>query len=128
MGFWGKPKLFSGGHRDQIGGPTYNWDAARAMSELVLARAKGTFHVSNSGKCSRYEFAREILSAAGLDSSMVQAETSEKQTRPAPRPKYSALSLASLHPLGIRMRPWQEALRDYVSERNQKLMVAGEPA
>jgi dTDP-4-dehydrorhamnose reductase len=102
---------------DQRGCPTFNQDAAQAIIRLIHADARGTIHATNAGECSRFEFAQEILRAAGLASVVVKPATSDEQSRPAPRPKYSVLSDASLKKYGISMRPWQEALRDYLAER-----------
>ncbi|HWU37045.1 MAG TPA: dTDP-4-dehydrorhamnose reductase, partial [Candidatus Acidoferrum sp.] len=51
---------------DQVGSPTYARDLAQALAELVTRQLTGVFHVTNSGSCSRYEFARAILKQAGL--------------------------------------------------------------
>jgi dTDP-4-dehydrorhamnose reductase len=102
---------------DQRGCPTFNRDAAQAIIRLIHADAQGTIHATNAGVCSRFEFAQEILRAAGLASVVMKPATSDEQRRPAPRPKYSALSDTSLKNYGISMRPWQEALRDYLAER-----------
>ena len=102
---------------DQRGCPTFNRDAAQAIIRLIHADARGTINATNAGECSRFEFAQEILRAAGLASVVVKPATSNEQRRPAPRPKFSALSDASLKRYGISMRPWQEALHDYLAER-----------
>jgi dTDP-4-dehydrorhamnose reductase len=102
---------------DQRGCPTFNQDAAQAIISLIHADARGTIHVTNAGECSRFEFAQEILRAAGLASVVVKPATSDEQRRPAPRPKFSALSDTSLKSHGISLRPWQEALREYLAER-----------
>ena len=102
---------------DQVGRPTYNRDLARAISKLCRAGAQGTVHASNSGSCSWYEFARHLLRVCGFASVPVEAIRTEALARPARRPKYSVLSLASLEPYAIRMRAWQDAVADYNRER-----------
>jgi dTDP-4-dehydrorhamnose reductase len=102
---------------DQIGRPTYNRDLARVIVTLCKAGAQGTVHVSNSGSCSWYELACAILRAAGLTDVTVEAISTEALPRPARRPQYSVLSLDSLKAYGIRMRPWQDTLADYIGER-----------
>jgi dTDP-4-dehydrorhamnose reductase len=102
---------------DQIGRPTYNRDLARAIIKLCRAGARGTVHASNSGSCSWHQFACHLLRAAGFVDLPVQSIGTEALSRPARRPKHSVLSLASLEAKGIQMRPWQDAVADYIRER-----------
>jgi dTDP-4-dehydrorhamnose reductase len=101
---------------DQSGSPTYSVDLARAIMGLCHRRASGIVHVTNSGECTWFELAREIVSNAGL-STVIRPTTSDKFVRPAQRPQYSVLSPDSLHQHGITMPSWQDALRRYSSER-----------
>jgi dTDP-4-dehydrorhamnose reductase len=98
---------------DQRGCPTYTLDLSDAIIQLCRAGAQGIVHCTNSGDCSWYEFASEILREAGLKT-VVRPTTSEKFVRPAERPKYSVLSSASLSRYQIQMRPWQQTLADYL--------------
>jgi dTDP-4-dehydrorhamnose reductase len=102
---------------DQIGHPTYNRDLARTIVKLVRKDAHGIVHASNEGDCSWCDFARELLRVAALANVTVEAVRTEDVPRPAPRPKYSALSNASLERFGIRMRPWRETIADYFADR-----------
>jgi dTDP-4-dehydrorhamnose reductase len=104
---------------DQIGRPTYNRDLARAILKLVHANAQGILHASNAGECTWYEFARELIHAAGIVDVVVEAIRTEDMPRPARRPKHSVLSTARLQRYGIDMRPWKETLTDYFAERNE---------
>jgi dTDP-4-dehydrorhamnose reductase len=101
---------------DQRGRPTYASDLARAIIQLCRRQAAGIVHVTNAGDCSWFEFAREIIRDAGLNT-VVRPTTSEKFARPAKRPKYSVLSAKSRGKYGIDMPHWQEALRAYLLER-----------
>ncbi len=103
---------------DQRGIPNYNHDLARALAALVHAGAEGTVHVTNPGETSWYEFARELVAAAGLNVT-VEPVTLEALGRPARRPRYSALSDASLRQYGIHLRHWRDALPDYLARRKQ---------
>lgn len=103
---------------DQRGSPTYSVDLARGIVELCRKNASGIVHVTNSGVCSWFEFAREIVSGAGLPTE-VRPTTSDKFARPAPRPAYSVLSATSLHRYGIEMPSWQDALSRYLKEREK---------
>ncbi|HYM06141.1 MAG TPA: dTDP-4-dehydrorhamnose reductase [Terriglobales bacterium] len=101
---------------DQRGSPTYVVDLARALIQLCRQQASGLVHATNRGECSWYEFAREIIARAGLDT-VVHETTSDKFVRPAERPKYSVLSPESLERRGIAMPGWQDALQRYLAER-----------
>jgi dTDP-4-dehydrorhamnose reductase len=102
---------------DQVGRPTYNRDLARAIIKLCRAGAQGTVHASNSGSCSWHQFACHLVRLAGFVDLPVESIHSEALFRPARRPKHSVLSLTSLEAYGIQMRPWQDAIDDYIRER-----------
>jgi dTDP-4-dehydrorhamnose reductase len=101
---------------DQRGSPTYVVDLARAIIQLCRENAKGIVHATNSGDCSWFEFAQEIVKGAGL-TTIVRPVSTEQMARPAPRPAYSVLSLARLQASGITMPGWPDALRRYLEER-----------
>jgi dTDP-4-dehydrorhamnose reductase len=102
---------------DQIGSPTYTRDLARAIRDLVLKDARGIVHITNQGICSWFDFACEILLQSGRNSVPVLPISTDQSARPARRPNYSALSPSSLHAYGLRLRPWQEALKAFLQER-----------
>lgn len=101
---------------DQRGSPTYSVDLARAIIALCRKDAGGIMHVTNSGECSWFEFAREIVRTAGL-ATEVRPVSSQQMARPAPRPAYSVLSSKSLRPYGVSVLSWQDALERYLQER-----------
>jgi dTDP-4-dehydrorhamnose reductase len=101
---------------DQRGCPTYTDDLAFAIVQLCRSGAEGIVHCTNSGDCTWYEFAREIVAQAGMDIRVLPT-TTDKFVRPANRPRYSVLSPASLNSRGIAMRPWQETLPQYLDQR-----------
>jgi dTDP-4-dehydrorhamnose reductase len=101
---------------DQIGCPAYSVDLARTIIELCRNSASGIVHTTNSGDCSWFEFAREIVKGAGL-ATEVRPVSSQQMARPAPRPAYSVLSPKSLQQYGIAMPAWQDALKRYLQER-----------
>jgi len=102
---------------DQRGCPTYVVDLARAIIQLCRKNARGIVHVTNAGDCTWFDFAAEIVKSAGL-STTVRPVSSQQMARPAPRPAYSVLSLASMQSLGIEMPSWHDALRRYLEQRN----------
>jgi dTDP-4-dehydrorhamnose reductase len=102
---------------DQRGGPTYSVDLARAIIQLCRANATGIVHATNAGDCTWFDFAREIVSRAGLPTE-VRPVSSRQMARPAPRPAYSVLSPKSLHHWEISTPSWEDALQRYLEERN----------
>ncbi len=101
---------------DQRGSPTYTVDLAKAIIQLSRSGARGIVHVTNTGDCSWYEFAREILKGSALNTE-VRPVSSQEMARPAPRPAYSVLSPRSLQSHGLSLPTWQDALRRYLRER-----------
>ncbi len=101
---------------DQRGSPTYTPDLAEAIIQLCRRKARGIVHVTNSGDCTWFDFAREIVAGAKLPTE-VRPTTSDKFVRPAERPKYSVLSSASLKAYDIGMPDWRDALGRYSEER-----------
>ncbi len=98
---------------DQRGSPTFTRDVARALAQLCRADARGIVHVTNSGNCTWYDFATEIVRASGLQTTVKPVTTAEFP-RPARRPVYSVLSPASLHAYKVHMPEWRDALRRYL--------------
>lgn len=104
---------------DQVLSPTYTRDLARKIAQLISTEYYGLFHITNTGACSWYEFTVEILRLAGIATPVVPI-TSDQYPRKARRPHYSVLDNSRLRLLGMDdMRPWQEALRDYLKERRR---------
>jgi len=98
---------------DEVSSPTYAPDLAAAIARLIRTGHYGIFHFTNSGFCSRYEWACAILEMAGRGHVPVEPITSQQWERPAPPPLYTPLQNLTGAALGITLRPWQEALRDY---------------
>jgi dTDP-4-dehydrorhamnose reductase len=104
---------------DQRGCPTYTVDLARTIIELCRKDAAGILHATDSGDCTWFKFATAIVSGAGLKTKIL-ATTTDHFSRPAPRPKYSVLSLSRLQLYGISMPSWQDALARYLKEREDQ--------
>jgi dTDP-4-dehydrorhamnose reductase len=99
---------------DQRGSPTFTCDLASALVQLCRAEARGIVHVTNSGDCTWYEFAKDIIRMSGLPTAIKPVTTAEFP-RPARRPAYSVLSPDSLHAYKIEVPAWQDALRRYLA-------------
>lgn len=101
---------------DQVGSPTYTRDLAAAIRELAVTGRFGTYHRTNSGTCSWYQFAAAIFELAGLDVDLQPIPSSELD-RPAPRPAYSALSDRHSMLSGLKVMPhWREGLSRLLEE------------
>jgi dTDP-4-dehydrorhamnose reductase len=100
----------------EVGSPTYAPDLAEAIVRLIEYPLYGTYHLVNEGSCSRYEFASKILELAGKSGFPLHpAQTYDRPTRvPA---NASLRNFCAATQLGIRLRPWEEALRSYFGER-----------
>ena len=99
---------------DQVFSPTYTKDLAGKIAQLINTEYYGIFHITNKGYCSWYQFATEILRLAGLKTPIIPV-TSDEYPQKARRPRFSVLDNYHLRLLGMDdMRPWQEALRDYM--------------
>ncbi|WP_019005361.1 dTDP-4-dehydrorhamnose reductase [Cohnella laeviribosi] len=101
---------------DQIGSPTYTYDLAQFLIELVQTERYGVYHASNTGSCSWYEFAKAIFEESGIP---IRTEpcTTEQFPRPAPRPAYSVMDHSAIRQNGFKdLRPWREALRAFLKE------------
>lgn len=104
---------------DQLGNPTSANDLAYEIFALAKTEHYGTYHCTNEGTCSWYEFAVAIVDAAGIPcekEGLTSAEYKERFPQSADRPAYSSLCNKGLRDtIGNKMRPWEEALRAYLT-------------
>ena len=100
---------------DQIGSPTYTYDLAVLLVDMIETEKYGEYHASNEGICSWYAFAKEIFAAAGLNEVEVTPVSSEEFPAKAKRPKNSRMSKEKLVKNGFNKLPsWQDAVKRYV--------------
>jgi dTDP-4-dehydrorhamnose reductase len=101
---------------DQVGSPTYAYDLASLLCDMIMTDRYGLYHATNEGFCSWYEFACAIMLMTGLPAK-VNPVTSDQYPAKAVRPKNSRLSKASLDAAGfMRLPTWQDALHRYLTE------------
>ncbi|GIK56424.1 MAG: dTDP-4-dehydrorhamnose reductase [Chloroflexi bacterium] len=100
---------------DEIGNPTYVNDLAEAIARLIETHQYGIYHFVNSGACSRWQFANEILRLTGLTDVVNIPILSREFIRPSTPPPFGVLHNIAGAALGITLRPWPEALADYMS-------------
>ena len=103
---------------DQIGSPTYTYDLARLLVDMIQTDKYGRYHATNEGLCSWYEFACEIFRAAGMDEVKVTPVTSaEYPASKAKRPMNSRISKEKLSDNGFERLPdWKDAVARYLKE------------
>ena len=100
---------------DQRGAPTWTGHLAQAMLRLVGSAPAGTYHLTNSGVTTWYDFAVAIISARNLPTQVVPITTAEYPVA-APRPAYSVLDNRAWRELGeLPLPEWQEGLRAYLA-------------
>lgn len=105
---------------DQIGSPTYTYDLARLLVDMIESDRYGAYHATNEGICSWYEFAKEIFRAAGMDNVSVTPVKSGEFPVKAKRPKNSRMSKEKLVANGFSLLPaWQDAVERYIKEVHQ---------
>lgn len=99
---------------DQIGSPTYTYDLARLCVDMIQTKEYGTYHATNEGICSWYEFACEIFKQAKMDVIVHSVDSTQFPTR-AVRPKNSRMNKTELDKHGFtRLPSWQDALERYL--------------
>ena len=97
--------------------PSYTRHVADAIRRIVETERFGTYHVTNAGQCTWYEFATEILRRAKIDLPIARTTSSEFPTL-AKRPAYSALAHTAMVEAGLPPLPaWQDAVSAYLEER-----------
>lgn len=106
---------------DQYGSPTYTFDLARLLIDMIQTNKYGIYHASNEGFCSWAEFAREIFRQANKEVKVNAIPTEEYPTR-AVRPKNSRMSKEKLSANGFKPLPkWEDALQHYINQLSQEV-------
>ena len=101
---------------DQFGSPTYTYDLAKLLVDMVETDKYGIYHATNEGICTWYEFACEIFKQAGMDIKVSPVLASEYPAK-AKRPSNSRMSKEKLTENGFEKLPtWQDALARYLKE------------
>ena len=101
---------------DQFGSPTYTYDLARLLVDMIQTDKYGIYHATNEGICTWYEFACEIFRQAGVKIEVTPVPASEYPAK-AKRPENSRLDKSKLTENGFERLPsWQDALGRYLKE------------
>jgi dTDP-4-dehydrorhamnose reductase len=97
--------------------PTYTKDAALTIKKIIETKLPfGTYHATNQGYCTWFQFAQEIFKIVNLNPNLTPIKTNQLQMK-AKRPQFSALKSIKLPKYGIKIRDWKEALYDYLVEK-----------
>lgn len=99
---------------NEISSPTYTNDLAEAVAPLVDTGRFGIYHLVNEGQTSRYGLARQVLDLAGYRDMPIAPIALAEYPRPSRPPEYAPLRNFAAARLGIRLRPWTEALADFI--------------
>ena len=113
----GKEKEQLGVIFDQIGTPTYARDLARTiMTAVEQGITPGTYHFSNEGVISWYDFTKAIHRIAGIKNCHISPLHTEEYPAPAARPHYSVLDKTKIkQTLGIEIPYWEESLAECIA-------------
>lgn len=103
---------------DQIGTPTYTFDLARLLVDMIETDKYGYYHATNEGGyISWYDFTKEIYKVAGYSTKVIPVTTEEYGLSKAARPFNSRLDKSKLVENGFTPLPtWQDALKRYIDE------------
>ena len=105
---------------DEVGSPTYAPDAAAAIARLIELPFYGTYHLVNEGACSRFAFAAEVLRLAGREHVELKPIKLADFKRDSSVPPCTPLCNVAAAALGIQLRPWQQALAEYIREQGDR--------
>ena len=101
---------------DEIGNPTFSEDLSDAIAQLIDTDQYGIYHLVNQGSCSRFDFAQEILRQTGLVNTRLSPILSSEFNRASSPPPFGVLQNINGAAIGITLRPWQEAVADYIKK------------
>ncbi len=99
---------------DEVANPTFVEDLADAVLKVIATEHYGLYHLTNAGYCSRYEFARKILELSGRQAVPIEPITLADYPRASTPPPFAALANTAAAALGIALRPWQDALKEFL--------------
>jgi len=102
---------------DEVSNPTYAPDLAAGIAALIQTGAYGVYHLTNAGYTSRYDYVREVLRVAGREHTPVEPISLDDFQRPSTPPRFAPLANTAAAALGIELRPWQDAVEDFLESQ-----------
>lgn len=106
---------------EEFGNPTYAPDVAKAIFALIESERYGTYHLVNEGYTSRFGFAQAVLQQSGRGHIPLSPIKLGDWPRPAPPPPHAVLINQAAASIGISLRPWQEAVLEYVEAHLERV-------
>lgn len=104
---------------DEVSSPTYVKDLSEQIIYILKERPKsGIYHMSGEGKCSRYDFAKEILTIANIDTEIRETKQANFD-RTTKIPEISYLINTKLP----KMRKWEEMVKEFILENKEELVI-----
>ncbi len=100
---------------NEVANPTYTNDLAAAIAQLIETERFGSYHLVNEGAISRWQFARAILDQSGYVDTSIEGISRHEWKRPSLPPEYTPMANFAGSSIGIKLRPWQEALRAFLT-------------
>lgn len=104
---------------NEVANPTYNDDLAEAIAALITTERFGIYHFVNEGACSRVSFARYALDRAGFTETSILPITSHEWPRASTPPLHASLLNLAGPQVGIRLRPWQDAVDAFLKREGR---------
>ena len=100
---------------DEVSSPTYAIDLAQAIAQLIASGQYGVYHFTNEGSCSRFDYVSEVLRLSGRSTVTVEPTTLAAFERDSTPPPFAPLANVAGAAIGIRLRPWQEAVAEFLN-------------
>lgn len=99
---------------NEVANPTYTEDLADGIARLIASERYGTYHLVNGGGISRWGLARFVLDCAGYFDTPIQRISRHQWPRLSLPPEYTSLANIAGSSIGISLRPWQEAVEEFL--------------
>lgn len=99
---------------DEVACPTFSVDLTQAILKLIATHQYGTYHLVNEGYCSRYDYAKKILELTNRSHVPIEPIPLADFPRPSTPPKFTPLANLCGAALGITLRSWEEALKEFL--------------
>jgi len=100
---------------NEVANPTYTNDVAQAVAQLIETQRYGIYHFVNQGAVSRWQFARYTLDYAGYKETPIARISRHEWQRPSLPPENTPLVNIMGESIGIKLRPWQEAVEAFLN-------------
>ncbi len=100
---------------DEISSPTYSLDLSLAIKKIILTKKYGVYHLVNTGKASRLEFAQKAFELSGINGTEIIPIKLRNFNRRSKPPLYTPLDNKKAGQLGISFPRWENALEGFIS-------------